>query len=1067
MDNLKFSKGNESNNSDFELKLHQFVAKMPYPICFVNNKDELEYINERFTNLFGYTLTDVPTLSEWWKIAYPDPKYREWVVNNWSNAVQLAAETNSDIEPDIYDVSCKDGSIRHVKIGGITIDDTFIATFHDFTNEIKAKRQLQENNEQLNHLNNKLDNIFENADLILYSIDNDGIFTLSKGKGLAKLGLQPNQVVGLSVYDVYKDYPSVIENIQKALGGETINNIVLDVSNSLFETTLTPVFNSKNQVDHITGVSIDISEIENYKKELKRSENKLKKIVNNVSSGIIVLDLKSSKVEEVNNTACELFGYTYEEFISFSYNDYTNPEAKEITNNFRKELDLLGQFAGENIEVRKDGTHFYSFITGRIIDIEEVQYLVVTITDITSGKEAQLERNRLFESTLTMLCTASMDGYFLNVNPAFEKVLGWNERELMAKPFFDFIHPDDVEKTNDIVANELSKGTPVINFSNRYRCKDGSYKDINWLSVPYEGKLYASAVDMTELKEKERALKESEAKFKSFFEHSVIGKSITGVDGSMMVNQAFADMVGYSVKEMLESKWKEITHPDDVQESIDYVQKIKEGKLKTARWQKRYIHKDGHIIWADVSTTLQHDDEGNPQYFITTIADITSSKNHKEQLIASEKRYKSFIDLTEQVGWVTNSKGEIEEDVASFRKFTGKTFEEIKGMGWTKAIHPDDIENTVAVWNNAVTSKSRYDVEYRLIRYDGEYRNMIARGVPVLNAEGRVKEWIGVCIDITDRKKQEEQLISLNQRFNLAAKSAGLGIWDLDLVNNILIWDDFMYQLYGIKKDDFTSAYEAWLNGVHPDDRAQGDKDVQLALSGEKEFDSEFRVILPDETIRFIHGNAYVVRDQTNKPIRMVGINYDITHRKNMEAEMQRLINIIDSSPDFIGTSDMKGNLMYHNSAAKQMVGIPVENTMEGLKIENLCAEKYLEQVFNEGLPTAISEGVWKADIGLKHQIDGHEIPVSIALMVHRNADGVPEYTSTVMRDISDLKNAMENLEKTNNELEIFNSMAIGREKRMIELKGKINNLSAKLGLPEPYDIRFAISDNQNEVEES
>ena len=115
-------------------------------------------------------------------------------------------------------------------------------------------------------------------------------------------------------------------------------------------------------------------------------------------------------------------------------------------------------------------------------------------------------------------------------------------------------------------------------------------------------------------------------------------------------------------------------------------------------------------------------------------AEESLRKIAEDALLKSESRYRSYIELTGQIGWVTNADGEIVEDSPSLRKFSGQTFEEAKGSGWTKTLHPDDLERTLQVWNKAVVTKSAYEVEYRMRRHDGVYTYLLARGFPVFSA---------------------------------------------------------------------------------------------------------------------------------------------------------------------------------------------------------------------------------------------------------------------------------------------------------------------------------------------
>lgn len=130
------------------------------------------------------------------------------------------------------------------------------------------------------------------------------------------------------------------------------------------------------------------------------------------------------------------------------------------------------------------------------------------------------------------------------------------------------------------------------------------------------------------------------------------------------------------------------------------------------------------------------------------------------------------------------------------------------------------------------------------------------------------------------------QLTQYTERLQLATRAANMGIWDWDVSTNELVWDEAMYRLYGVRKEDFGGAYEAWANTLAPEDRARAAEDVQAALRGEREFLSEFGVIFPDGSRRTLGGMGRVVRNEAGHPVRMVGVNYDITERKLAEQEL-------------------------------------------------------------------------------------------------------------------------------------------------------------------------------------
>jgi PAS domain S-box-containing protein len=154
-----------------------------------------------------------------------------------------------------------------------------------------------------------------------------------------------------------------------------------------------------------------------------------------------------------------------------------------------------------------------------------------------------------------------------------------------------------------------------------------------WME-PIQGRSYVNLYgrDITETKQAEEALRESEDKFKYVFDYSVIGKSITSIGGELHVNKAFCDMLGYSVEELQNKKWQEITYPDDIEMNQRALDLVMSGEQESARLTKRYIKKDSSIMWGDLSTALRRDSEGNPLYYFTSLIDITERKNAEDRI---------------------------------------------------------------------------------------------------------------------------------------------------------------------------------------------------------------------------------------------------------------------------------------------------------------------------------------------------------------------------------------------------------------------------------------------------
>jgi PAS domain S-box-containing protein len=197
-------------------------------------------------------------------------------------------------------------------------------------------------------------------------------------------------------------------------------------------------------------------------------------------------------------------------------------------------------------------------------------------------------------------------------------------------------------------------------------------------------------------------------------------------------------------------------------------------------------------------------------------------------------------------------------------------------------LHPDDSEGVAASIMVSARDLVLWLHEYRVIFDDGTVHWLSGNAMPMQEADGSVL-WHGFITDITGRKQAEDELKLVSSRLALATRAGGVGVWDYDIASNTLAWDHQMFALYGIKKEDFGGAYEAWQIGLHPDDAVRGDAEIQMAIRGEKEFNTEFRVVWPNGTIRNIRALATLHRDESGNPKRLIGTNWDITAQKHTE----------------------------------------------------------------------------------------------------------------------------------------------------------------------------------------
>jgi PAS domain S-box-containing protein len=313
---------------------------------------------------------------------------------------------------------------------------------------------------------------------------------------------------------------------------------------------------------------------------------------------------------------------------------------------------------------------------------------------------------------------------------------------------------------------------------------------------------------------------------------------------------------------------------------------------------------------------------------------ITEQLQTEKELRASDQRYKSYIDVTMQLGWTTNDKGEIVEDNPSWRKYTGRGYEEFKGFGWIEDIHPDDRDHTEKIWKKAVAEKSFYETEYRIRRYDGVYRDYLARGTPLLDENGSVREWVGTCIDITDRKQADEALINSEKKYRNIFENATEGIFQSTPEGRYISVNPEFARIGGYNSPDemidtVTDIQKEMY--VH-----QADRTRLLELINKQDIITNFEAEIRrrDNAIIWISMNVRTIRDEGGKVIFLEGSIVDITERKRIEQALreseEQFRNLFDNAVEGVFQSTPEGRLISVNMAFSRMFGY--ESPEEAIK---------------------------------------------------------------------------------------------------------------------------------------
>ncbi|MGD1905619.1 MAG: PAS domain-containing protein [Leptolyngbyaceae cyanobacterium] len=243
---------------------------------------------------------------------------------------------------------------------------------------------------------------------------------------------------------------------------------------------------------------------------------------------------------------------------------------------------------------------------------------------------------------------------------------------------------------------------------------------------------------------------------------------------------------------------------------------------------------------------------------------------------------------------------------------------------WRSRIHPEDWDAVILPTFQSVLNQrgtSTHVMEYRFYRKDGAICWILAQYFVEWKEADHYWYATVVDTDITARKQAENQLQQLTQRLALATQSARIGVWELDLVNDHLVCDECMHDMYGLRSGELNGTLDVWRCRVHPDDWPALELQVQAAIAGDCDYNTEFRIVQPSGAVRHIEAHGLVLRDPQGTALRSIGVNWDITDRKQAEQKIQEQAALLDIASDAIIVSNLDQQIVYWNQRAERLYG--------------------------------------------------------------------------------------------------------------------------------------------------
>ena len=732
------------------------------------------YYSPGYYTMLGFAPNEFPPSQEAWEgLLHPEDKQR---------ALDMLARcvTGDAHEAETeFRLHTKGGEWRHIVSRGRVVardeDGTprrLVGTHRDVTAQWEAGEEVRRERDRAQAY-------LDIAEVMLVALDHRGRIALINRKGCQLVGFdEPSELIGKDWFETCvprSDAERAREVFGRLMAGdvapvERYENPIVARSGELREMAWHNALlrDSDGRVAGTLSSGEDITERHKAEETLGKTASLLSKSEEISHVGSWELDLVADRLIW-SDELYRIFGLAPQETPPSNETFYSilHPEDREAVGAAYEDALAEGKDAYENLhrlirprtgEVRsihekcvfvRDGAGTPVRVFGIVQDITERQRAEAAVL-------ASEEKYRLLVENATEAVFVAQDGMLKFLNPATARIIGRSTEELRARPFAEFIHPDDcafvMERHRRRLVGEGVEGA----YGFRVVHADGipRWVEIRAVQIEWEGRPASLnfVSDISERRAAEEAQRGSEERFRRIFEESPIGMVTVGLDFRFTrANSAFCDMIGYTESELLTKSFVDITHPEHVGSDVESVKRVARGEIPSYRTEKRYIRKDGRIVWGALTATAMRDAGGRVQYFLSMIEDITARKQTEAALAESERKYRDLANDLPTCVFEAGLDGRVTYANRTGLEWFGYAEEEIVGhKRITDMVAEGERERAVRTMRRAVEDGEIPAGEYTAVRRDGSTFPALVSSRAIMH-EGKPVGVRGILIDITER----------------------------------------------------------------------------------------------------------------------------------------------------------------------------------------------------------------------------------------------------------------------------------------------------------------------------
>ena len=883
-----------------------------YVIDLENNKTV--YLNRE--TLLGYTLPELEAPGS--LLSKVDPEDLDGVRIHWQKALE-----GQDQEAFEYRLQTKDGAWvwvcsrpRILARDGSAKPTQLLVTLSEITTQKRLQVALSQNEQHFREL-------YQSFPLASYTwkLRADGEIALTDVNRMADTTTQnlAHGFIGRTAREIYADRPDIVDNLARCAREKSTFSQETTYTSRSTKRTGTIIFTYVFvEPDSVMLHSENITQRKQAEEALHQSEERYRSQYQNFplsgftwqwkNDDFVIIDCNKKALSTTDGAAANLIGKTAKVLYSDDPRVPADLNACYSSQSvIRHEMDTVLRSTGARR--RMIGT--YVFVPPDLV--------VVYAEDITERKQAE-EALRASEARFSTIFHASpdmiglaraADGLILDANEALCEVLEVTREQIIGSSIFN---PDSwlTGPTHDEFLHSTKKQGRVLAMEGPFKTRTGKTGSVlgsaSIVNLNGEDCFLFFGKETTAFRQVELRLRESQARFDRVFRTSPVGICIFDLRDGRAVdfNDALLELTGYAREEVAGRTPSELNLFAYPNEQVAWAAAVAQSGSITGI-ETTIRRKSGELRYVTfAAAALETSAEPLAAVLLT---DITALKRTEAELVLAQ----------------TNLEQRVRERTAQLRE-TNQFLDHLLNLSPVATSLVSLVDHVIVRVNAALEALFGYSAAELLghphtaLDYlvdPAEYR----RGAEIFSRTGRVQGhefeykhtsgahgWVSVYaemieldgkpyvltqfVDVTEQKRAQQAIGQLAERLELATASAHLGIWDWYIPNDQLVWDKKMCSLYGIQPEQWGGAYEDWAKRVHPDDLAMCDENLRLALLGEKEYDFEYRIVWEDGSIHWVKDNALVVRDGSGQPLRMIGVNYDITERKQTEESLQKMARL-------------------------------------------------------------------------------------------------------------------------------------------------------------------------------